>query len=103
MEKDTITARPSSIPPVQSDPPQTTIQQIIYKVQILTSNKELSLNDHRFKGHKGVSFYKENGVYKYTIGECNTLEECNRIRKQLLPDFNDAFVVRFVNGVRQNK
>lgn len=74
----------------------------VYKIQILTSDKKLSVNDRRFKGHKNVSFYKEKGLYKYTIGESSDFQEISRLRKKILPSFKDAFIIRFVNGEKQN-
>lgn len=74
----------------------------LYKIQILTSDKKLSINDRRFKGHKNVSFYKEKGLYKYTIGESSDFKEITALRKKILKDFKDAFIIRFVNGEKQN-
>ena len=76
--------------------------ETLYKVQILTSEKKLSFNDRRFKGHKNVSFYKENGLYKYTIGESSDFKEISALRKKILNDFKDAFIIRFINGEKQN-
>ena len=74
---------------------------VVYKVQVFAADKKVSPNDKRLKKYDNASFYEEKGLYKYTIGESSSLDEINKIRKQLLPDFKDAFVVRFVNGVRQ--
>ncbi|MCF0203358.1 MAG: N-acetylmuramoyl-L-alanine amidase, partial [Bacteroidaceae bacterium] len=74
---------------------------IVYRVQILTSNVELGASDPQLKGHKNVFYYKENGLYKYTIGETKNRKEAFDIRKQLLNDFPDAFVITFNNGKRQ--
>ncbi|MDD6209687.1 MAG: N-acetylmuramoyl-L-alanine amidase [Bacteroidales bacterium] len=81
---------------------KTGTDKTIYKIQILTSDKKLSSNDRRFKGHKNISFYNEKGLYKYTIGESSDFQEISRLRKKILPDFKDAFVIRFVNGEKQN-
>jgi len=73
----------------------------VYKVQVMVSEKEVSLSDSRLRKYKNVSFYKEKGLYKYTIGESTSLNEIGQIRQQLLSDFKDAFVVRFIDGARQ--
>lgn len=74
---------------------------IIYKVQILVSDKELKSTDPQLKGHKEAKFYKDGGMYKYTIGETSNKQEAFSIRKQLLDDFPDAFVIITKDGVRQ--
>ena len=74
----------------------------VYKVQVFAADKKVSLDEKRLKKYDNVSFYEEKGLYKYTVGESTSLDEINKIRKQLLVDFKDAFVVRFVDGVKQN-
>ena len=93
--------------PVQTTPTPTSTPSavpagtVVYKVQVMASEAEIPLSDSRLKKYKNVSFYKEKGLYKYTIGESTLPEEIGKIRQQLLPDFKDAFIVRFVDGVRQ--
>lgn len=69
--------------------------QVIYKIQILTSDKKLSSNSKLFKGYKPVDFYMEKGIYKYTYGESTSFEEIKKQRRQLARDFKDAFIVAF--------
>jgi N-acetylmuramoyl-L-alanine amidase len=71
----------------------------IYKVQLFALPRPLPDKSPHFKGYK-VDYYIENNMYKYTFGESESLEEISRIRKTLLPDFRDAFVVAFENGAR---
>ena len=42
---------------------------VVYKVQILTSDKKLPAGSRQFKGYHPVDYYKEKGLYKYTYGE----------------------------------
>ena len=76
-----------------------TAGDIIYKVQILTSSKQLKNNSPLFKGYK-VDFYIENKTYKYTYGESTNLNEINKIKTSLTKDFKDAFVIKTKDGVR---
>jgi len=73
---------------------------IIYKVQIMTSNTKLKNNSLIFKGFD-VSEYFHKGLYKYTTGDFNNLDnakyEMNKIRKA---GFKDAFIVKFMNNIR---
>ena len=72
--------------------------QVIYKIQILTSEKKLPTNSKLFKGYKPVSFYQEKGIYKYTYGETSSFETIKKQRRQVAKDFKDAFIVAFKDG-----
>lgn len=74
----------------------------VYKVQILTATKPLPSNSSRLKGYKPVNYYVEKGIYKYTYGETTDFAEIKRIRRQLLKDFKDAFIVGFKDGKKVN-
>ena len=76
-----------------------TTEEVVYKVQILTSSKQLKNNSPQLKGYK-VDFYMENKTYKYTYGESTDWDEINKIRKSLSKDFKDAFVIKTKDGVR---
>lgn len=73
---------------------------IVYKVQILASKNKLPENSRRLKGYN-ASFYLENNLYKYTYGESSNWNEIIQIRKSLLKDFKDAFIIKFENGVKK--
>lgn len=90
--------------PVQTlaaTPPQTEAQGTgtIYKVQILTSGTKLPDNSSLLKGRK-ADYYQENGTYKYTVGASSDQKAIAELRKTLLNDFKDAFVVTFENGIK---
>lgn len=72
--------------------------QIIYKVQILTSDKKLSPGAKLFKGYKHITHYVEKGIYKYTYGETSSFEEAKKLRRRVAKDFKDAFIVAFKDG-----
>jgi N-acetylmuramoyl-L-alanine amidase len=73
--------------------------QVIYKVQILSANKKLSTNAPELKGYK-ADYYVEKGLYKYTFGESSDFDEIVKIRKSLIKDFKDAFIIQFKDGVK---
>jgi N-acetylmuramoyl-L-alanine amidase len=77
-----------------------TNKKIVYKVQILASAKKLPKDSPLFKGHK-IDYYIENKLYKYTCGESSEWDEIARIRKSLLKDFKDAFIIKYENGVKK--
>ncbi len=74
--------------------------EIVYKVQFLTSMEKLSKKDYRFKGLNPVSSYKDDGLYKYTYGSTSNLEEAQAILKKVKEKFKGAFIVHFSDGKR---
>lgn len=74
----------------------------VFKVQILASSSNLPANDRQLKGRTDVSCYQENGLYKYTVGSSTDYNEIFRLRKSLLENFPEAFIVAFKDGQRTN-
>jgi hypothetical protein len=76
-------------------------QEIIFKVQIISSSTRLSKNSQQFKGLKTIWGYKDNGLYKYTIGNQKKLESASALQSEFRrKGFSGAFVVAFKNGKR---
>lgn len=75
-------------------------QQPVFKVQFLSSSKQLAAEDKAFKGLKPVEFYYDKGLYKYTYGSSTNYNEIIRIKKKVNEKFKDAFIVAFVQGER---
>ena len=74
----------------------------VFKVQILTSNVKLSPKSKRLKGREDADFYKDGGIYKYTLGSSTNYNEIYRLRKQVLGKFPEAFIIAFRNGQRMD-
>ena len=72
--------------------------KLIYKIQILTSDKKLSESSRLFKGYKNIDSYKEGGLIKYTYGETTSFEEIKKLRRKVAKDFKDAFIIAFKDG-----
>ena len=75
--------------------------QIVYKVQILSSDRQLPANSPLLKGYK-ADWYKDGNLYKYTYGETTELKTIQDIQKQVKKDFKDAFIIRMKDGKRIN-
>ena len=77
--------------------------QVIFRVQIETSEKRVSLTDPKFKGYT-VNEYTQDGLYKYTIGQFpNNFDEANAMKNKLRESgFQHAFVVAFLQNERIN-
>lgn len=88
---------------IESKDQNTTKRQIgksEFRVQILTSDKQLVKNSSRFKGLSPVQVYQEKGLYKYTYGSAKSISEANKILKSVKAKFKDAFVIEFKDGAR---
>ncbi len=75
--------------------------EIVFRVQIETSEKSIRLTDPKFKGYT-VFEYQQGGLYKYTVGRhINDFDSANTQKQKLREDgFKHAFVVGFLNGER---
>ena len=79
----------------------TTNQEIIFKVQVISSSTRLATNSPQFKGLKNVWEYKDNGLYKYTVGNQKDFKSASELQSELRRKaFRGAFVVTFKNGKR---
>lgn len=74
----------------------------IFKVQILAIDRQLRANSQQLKGEKNVDMYKENELFKYTVGSSDNYNEIYRLRKSLLEKFPEAFIIAFKNGEKMN-
>ena len=72
----------------------------VFKVQFLSSSKQLAAGDVAFKGLAPVSYYYDKGLYKYTYGESINYNEILRIKRKVNEKFKDAFIVAFIKGER---
>ncbi len=76
-------------------------QNVIFKVQIISSSTRLAKNSPQFKDLKNVWEYKDSGLYKYTVGNYIDLESASALQSKFrMKGFNGAFVVAFKNGKR---
>jgi len=77
--------------------------QVVFRVQIETSDKRISQTNSRFKGMK-VFEYTQDNLFKYTVGEHVMDYKAANDHKNLLREqgFQHAFVVAFMNGERIN-
>ena len=76
-------------------------QEIIFKVQIISSDTRLAPNFPQFKGLKIIWEYKENGLYKYAVGNQKDLKAASALQSEFRrKGFTGAFVVAFKNGKR---
>jgi N-acetylmuramoyl-L-alanine amidase len=74
---------------------------IVFRVQIETSEKSIRLTDPKFKGET-VFEYQQGGLYKYTVGQhINNFSAANEHKQKMRNQgFEHAFVVGFLDGER---
>ncbi len=76
---------------------------ITFRVQFASTSEQRPTDDPAFNGLKNVSWYFHEGLYKYTVGDENSLEQAAAIQKEVQDaGFHDAFVVAFLNNERIN-
>ncbi len=77
------------------------VNEIIYRIQIMSSDKELPLDNKIFKGLENISKYKYKGYYKYTWGETKDPEEAKGLQQQMKDKgYSGAFIVPFYKNKR---
>lgn len=89
------TATPASQTPVAK--PRHTNDTIVFKVQILTSSRQLHVNSSHFKGLKEIDSFKEDNIYKYTYGNTPDYKEAVKTKEEIKEKFPDAFIIAFRN------
>ncbi len=76
-------------------------QEIIFKVQIISSDTLLAKNSPKLKGLKNVWEYIDGVLYKYTVGNEKDLKSASVLQSEFRrKGFVGAFVVAFKNGKR---
>jgi N-acetylmuramoyl-L-alanine amidase len=64
-------------------------------VQILTSDRVLKAGNAQLKGRSDATYYKEGGLYKYTVGATTDYNEALRLRREVAKKFSGAFIIAF--------
>lgn len=105
------TARADSLPaqpalaqqPVQAAPlVAESAGEPIFKVQLFISPRRLAKNARQFKGRTDIDSYEEGGMIKYTVGASTNYNEIYRLRKEVLEQFPQAFIIAFRDGQKMN-
>jgi N-acetylmuramoyl-L-alanine amidase len=80
-----------------------TDKTVVFKVQIMTSDKKIPLTSTQFKNVDGISEYSDNGLFKYTYGNFFDSNEAIKAQRTMREKgFKEAFVVAFMEGKRIN-
>lgn len=75
--------------------------RVDYRVQFASYKKEKSLDFRKFRGLDDIRVYEHDGQFKYTTGNFNSLDEAQKLKKELKNNgYDDIFVVAFHNEER---
>lgn len=71
-------------------------EEPLFRVQLLSSSKQVEPTPENFSGLKGVLEYEENGMYKYLWGSARAYEAAKELQKSVRKTgYKGAFVVAF--------
>ena len=71
-----------------------------YRIQFLSSAKQLSKSDSAFLGLDDIDYYKEGKWYKYTAFPTNDKNKAEKSLEKVRKTYKDAFIVEFENNKR---
>ena len=88
-------------PNTTADKPTMQSAEAVYKVQFMTSTKELKANAREFKGITDYESYRQKNIICYTTGRFSSAREAAEHQKKVREKgFADAFVVAFQGNER---
>ena len=77
--------------------------KIIFKVQLLATQKSLDKSSKNFKGLNNVSSVFENNFFKYMYGETTNYEEAKKLLQEAKSNgFNTAYLIALKDGQKIN-
>lgn len=96
QEKDIVVQQQNG----NNDTAETDTSRPVFKIQLMAVDRPLKTGDTRLKGLKGIEYYRDGNLYKYTYGSSCNYTEIRRLQKQISPKFPDTFIVAFIDGQR---
>jgi N-acetylmuramoyl-L-alanine amidase len=92
--------KPKEVPVVAKEAPKS---EVVFKVQIMASSKDLGLTPANFKGLNTISKEAFKNIYRYMYGSTTSYDYANTLRKDAEDKgFKGAYVVAYKNDVRIN-
>lgn len=75
-----------------------TESEIIFKVQVRSSQKQIPAGSVELKGLEGIEEIYLNGRFKYTVGNEKNIDKIKSVQEEIRTIFPDAFVIAIKNG-----
>lgn len=87
---------------ISSDKPETVSAagEVVFRVQILSSDKKIPLTSGQFKGFGKVREFEVGKAYKYTVGEESSFSSAVKLQSQARQKYPEAFIVAYRDGER---
>jgi len=73
------------------------IDAICFRIQFFAGKENINTSDKRFSSLSEVKKYNENGYWKYTTGNFNTLDQAQEALSNVKKKYSDAFIIAFHN------
>jgi hypothetical protein len=87
-----------SAPAPKTDPAK---NNVVFRIQILTSLKQISTTSEKFTGLPEIWMYQDQGLFKYTAGKASSIDALNNLLEETKKKgFDNAFVVAFLGDKR---
>ena len=84
--------------PTPTEKPETPSSAVTYKIQVFSSRTLIPKNNSDYRKaekYQPVTYYTENGWYKYTCGDTHTYADAENRLKEVRQIFKDAVLVAF--------
>lgn len=96
-KKDSVIIEPVKDEPVVYVKP--VVNNIVFKVQVLSSDKKIAVNSSSFKGLENINEFYSDGIYRYNVTEAYTIDDASKNLESIKTlGYKDAFVVAYNNG-----
>ena len=103
-KEDTPNKEPKTIKKVEDDtePVSTSLNRnVVFKVQLLASAKNISLKAENFNGLNELSKEPFKNLYRYMYGNASTMDGAKRLKAQAdAKGFTSSYIVAYKNGKR---
>ncbi|MFV0531389.1 MAG: N-acetylmuramoyl-L-alanine amidase [Flavobacteriales bacterium] len=101
-KKNGVITKPPPINTKDNDTQITSNKEVVYKVQLMSTQKRINKKSSNFKGLEGVErVQNDNGVYIYTYGETTKYQDIKKKQKEAqAKGYKDCFIIALKDGKR---
>lgn len=99
VKKEVTVAKKELLSPATEKLP--TKGNVLFKVQIVASAKDMVTNPSNFRGLNNISKESFNNLFRYMYGETQEFDYANRLKNDAVSKgYKDAYIVAYKDGVR---
>ncbi len=73
--------------------------KLVYKIELMRSENEISLDSSVFKGYQNIEIYNSNGIKIYLYQRITELSKAKQLLNQVKGDFPNATIVEFKGDI----